>query len=358
MQLLQPRRAPAPRRDDNNGGFPEPPADEPVRVVRRAHAACGAETRIRIPAALPERAVRRVVCGGCRQSYATGPGEVRAAPPAPPAAETAAYFAGAATAPNGGPAAAATEPALDAARSPTPAAPAGGPRENLDAVAERLSAWAELVRDRAAGLRPARRQAPGQRTHNRLWAWISVPVALVAVLVGLSLIQGDSSVPAPVASGGPGVAETARFVEQPGYSLALPAGWQRSNPPGGAVFAASSEDGNADATLWIEEDPELTMKQFERRSLQQLAEIGENARVVDRVDAPTLEGTIVELRAETPVADGVTAPYRVTLRGAGPFRHYLATSQRPGGAAGAAADIELLHTSLRPQVELGEVGGE
>jgi hypothetical protein len=52
-----------------NGGFPEPVAGEPARVVRCRHEACGASTRVRVPRALPARAVRRVVCDGCRQPF-------------------------------------------------------------------------------------------------------------------------------------------------------------------------------------------------------------------------------------------------------------------------------------------------
>ena len=55
--------------DVGNGGFPEPPADEPVRVVRTAHPACGTDTRIRLPHELPAEAVRRVVCAGCGARY-------------------------------------------------------------------------------------------------------------------------------------------------------------------------------------------------------------------------------------------------------------------------------------------------
>ncbi len=54
-----------------NGGFPEPPEGEPVRVVRCSHLACGAETRIRLPADLPTRVVHRVVCARCATAYDT-----------------------------------------------------------------------------------------------------------------------------------------------------------------------------------------------------------------------------------------------------------------------------------------------
>lgn len=298
MQLLREKRPAGLRRAGGNGGFPDPPAGEPVRVVRRAHGACGGATRIRLPAALPPDVVRRVVCDRCRQVYEPSAEDARAQPPAPPAATTAAVFAEAAS---------------------------------------RAPSWAQ----------------------GRLWAWISLPIAFVAVLLGLSLIQGDDATsPDPQGTGAAsaGSAGAARFIDRPGYSLALPAGWSKIDPPDGAVFAARSEDGAADVTLWIEEEPDLSMREFEERSLEQLGEIGENPRVINRVEAPTLEGTIVELRADTPIADGVTAPYRVTLRGAGPFRHYLASSQRPGSEPRIAADIELLHSSLRPDVELGDPG--
>jgi len=189
---------------------------------------------------------------------------------------------------------------------------------------------------------------------RRLWAWASVPLAVLGVIVALSLIQGSS--PAPQSSAdtaqSDAAGEGAKLVSDAGYSLALPTGWKQVNPPDGAVFAAEATDGSADATLWIERAPGLSLKEFESRSLDQLDEIAENPRVVDRVNAPTIEGSIVELRGDTPVADGLTTPYRVTLRGAGPFRHYLATAQQPGAEPTVVADIEIMHNSLRPEVKL------
>jgi hypothetical protein len=55
----------------DNGGFPDPPPGEPVRVVRCSHLACGAETRIRLPGTVPASAVRRVICAGCAAPYET-----------------------------------------------------------------------------------------------------------------------------------------------------------------------------------------------------------------------------------------------------------------------------------------------
>ncbi len=54
-----------------NGGFPDPPPGEPVRVVSCSHLACGAETRIRLPSSVPTGVVRRVVCAGCATAYET-----------------------------------------------------------------------------------------------------------------------------------------------------------------------------------------------------------------------------------------------------------------------------------------------
>jgi hypothetical protein len=191
----------------------------------------------------------------------------------------------------------------------------------------------------------------------RLWTWASVPIAALGVVAGLALLQGDSSDPAPssaptaIAPKGARAAQ-AEFVEGPGYSLALPAGWEQSNPPEGAAFAARSEDGLADATLWIEEDPDLSFRAFEQRSLAQLGEIGDDPRIVDRVQGPTIESTITELRADAPVADGVEAPIRVTLRGAGDYRLFFSTVVQPGADAAAGGDVETLHTSLRPDVSV------
>ena len=52
-----------------NGGFPLPPAGEPVRVVDCHHPACAGDTRVRLPGVVPSRAVRRVVCQRCEQPY-------------------------------------------------------------------------------------------------------------------------------------------------------------------------------------------------------------------------------------------------------------------------------------------------
>jgi hypothetical protein len=369
MQILSTRRTQSHRRGGNNGGFPDPPEGEPFRFVSCSHPSCGTETRIRLPRRLPERVVQRVVCDGCRQTFASPrleplePG--RDTEQAATAAATAVAFARVAE--RADPAVAAPEPALEPTAVP-------------DGMLERIGGWtagwgerlqglgtanatggsggiSDRIRDRLDALPwPSLPQIPPRQ----LWAWASVPLALLGVIVGLSLIQG--SPPEPQAAAGTALSESAdqgaKLVKDAGYSLALPAGWRQINPPDGATFAAESRDGSADATLWIERAPNLSLKDFERRSLEQLGEIAKNPRVVDRVNAPTIEGSIVELRGDAPVADGIATPYRVTLRGAGPFRHYLATAQQPGADPKIVADIEILHNSLRPEVKLAGTGGD
>jgi hypothetical protein len=159
-----------------------------------------------LPASLPEAAVHRVVCDGCHEPF-------------DPATEGS--FSGA-----------------SARRAPVA----------LTALGGRLADARDAVTDRFAG---AGLPALPKVSKSRLWAWASVPLAALGVVAGLSLIQGDGAEP-PAASPPPAAgAPEARFLEGSGYSLALPAGWKKENPPEGAAFAAVSKDGLADATLWI-----------------------------------------------------------------------------------------------------------
>lgn len=332
---LRDRTLPAGVRPDN-GGFPLPVTGEPENVVAVNHS-CGARTRIRLPRALPERAVNRVVCGGCREIF----------PPAAVVPETADAVATPSepkplpspepvAAPAAGPALPA--PVAATAPVPVPAPPPSSPPAKPVAT------------------EPAEPAMPGRAPRSRkLRRWASAPLMLAAVIAGLALIQGgggDAPAPAsnsPVATPTSGGAE---LVEGPGYSLALPEGWQEIQPPKGATFAAQAEDGLGDATLWIEKAPDLSFADFEERSLAQLSELADNARVVDRVDGPSLESQIVELQADAPLADGVSSPYSVTLRAAGPYRLYFATVVQPGAPAQLRGDTELMANSLRPDVRV------
>ena len=339
MPLLQETQA------GNNGGFPQPPAGEPYRVVRCSHTTCGSETRVRLPRGLPERAIHRVVCDACSVPY--------------PAA---ASLAGLIGSPSGS--TAASEPLAVAEPLGTVASPISTPLSPgaVSAPAGPLRPRARLRLPRPSLPRRSGRARANPAAASRLWRWVSIPLALAAVVAGLTLIQSDEGNPAPAAVEASNAADAgeAKFISQPGYSLALPDGWSKSEPPEGAVFAAQSDDGLADATLWIERDSKLSFDEFEQRSLAQLAEIGTDPRVVDRVEGPTIESTIVQLQADTEGADGGSAPYRVTLRAAGPYRLYFATAIQPGAAAKLRGDTELLHGSLRPEVELAgvETGSE
>jgi hypothetical protein len=188
-----------------------------------------------------------------------------------------------------------------------------------------------------------------------VWRWLGIPLAAAAVAVALLFLQGGERGAAPVTVGAPGTASSgsgeARFVSEPGFSLALPPGWERTDPEGGAAFTAAATEGTADATLWIERAPELTFAEFEGRSLRQLRSLTGNAKVVERVAAPSAAGTLVRLRANAPGATGAPAPYEVTLRAAGPYRYYLATTVQPGASPEARQAVELIHGSFVPERE-------
>jgi hypothetical protein len=271
-----------------NGGFPEPLPYEPQRVVGARHAACGAETRVRLSRFIPAGVVRRVVCERCDAVY-------------------------------------------DAA-----------------AVAD-----LGLV-----GPNDATVTAAAKRPHDsRMWRWGSIALAAIAVVGVLLLIRGDSGEPAPrpvepaaPATGGASTATEARFVNQAGFSLAVPPGWERVEPEGGAAFAARSSDQTAEATLWIEDDPKLSFREFEARTAEQLRSLsGEEAEIVDRINAPTIAGTVIRMRADAPAESGVSAPYDVTLRATGPYRYYLATTVMPGASRQASEGVDLIHGSFVPE---------
>lgn len=273
-----------------NGGFPEPPFGMPVREVSAAHQACGTETRVRVPGAIPAHAVRRVVCEHCARPFEC---------------------------------------------------------EGVDAPAD-SGGWLPSLPDLGA-LRP-RRPSWLDGPPGRLWGWLSIPIAAAAVIGGLALIQGSKD-PAPPQK----VADTAvkagaaKLVHQPGWSLALPDGWQRTDGPSGSAFAATSPDGDADVTLWVERDPQLSFADFEARSLDQLRQLAGSASVVDQTTGPTLEKSSALLEANAPPGSGASAPYTVTLRAAGPYRYYLSTSIEPATPDSVIEAAKLIHTSFVPE---------
>jgi hypothetical protein len=68
--------------------------------------------------------------------------------------------------------------------------------------------------------------------------------------------------------------------------------------------------------------------------------------VIDRVAAPTPEGTIITLAADAPAGG---PRYEVVLRAAGPYRYYLATTLQPDAPREAIAGVELIQGSFTPE---------
>jgi hypothetical protein len=205
---------------------------------------------------------------------------------------------------------------------------------------------------------------PSFDPHSRGWQLASAAIGAVAVVVILLLIQGsgdennplqdqnesriDAVTPVP-AQGGAGDAnpsDEAQLVRGSSFSIALPAGWERIRPEGGATFAAVSADGDADATLWIERDPKLDFASFESRSLDQLRSLAGSAHVVDRTAAPTPEATVVRLAADAPEGQ---PQVEATLRVSGPYRYYLVTTLQADASPTAAEGVDVIHGSFTPQ---------
>jgi hypothetical protein len=268
-------------RATTNGGFPLPPAGEPVRLVDCHHPTCDGDTRVRLPGVVPSRAVRRVVCQRCEQPY---------------------------------------EP------------------ERVAVVSDRRS--------------PS-------------LTWLSLPVAAAAVVGALLVLQGgDESEPVPTPAspaGAPDAADRpsqrpngaakvpkdAQLISESTFQLALPPGWKRTTPSGGATFAAVAPGGEADVMLWIEEDPKLDFASFEARSLDQLESLAGSAGVVERSPGPTPETTSITI-APTSAPEG--APnYEVVLRSGGDYWYYLATTSQPGASPEATDGIALVQGSFLPQ---------
>lgn len=67
--IPQSESAPGPLSDAANGGFPWPYLEIPSRMLSCDHEACGTETRIRLPSAVPPSAVRRVFCERCQGQF-------------------------------------------------------------------------------------------------------------------------------------------------------------------------------------------------------------------------------------------------------------------------------------------------
>jgi hypothetical protein len=241
---------------DSNGGFPEPVAGEPVRLVQARHNACGTATRVRVPPALPARAVRRVVCDACHQPFeCDGVDDVGVVQPRESAGKRLWKYLSIPVA------AAAVIVALiliQGSGSDEPSSSSSAP----------------------ASPAPAAGNAQNSKPSSK----------------GGELIRGSS------------------------YTLALPDGWSQTEPQNGETFAASADGGGAEATLWVKRDPGLSFPQFESQSLAQLRQAAGSAEVTSRTPAPTADGTIVTLapqpKAGAPAYEvtlRVSGPYRYYL---------------------------------------------
>jgi hypothetical protein len=327
-----------------NGGLPEPPASEAVRVIDATHDACGISTRVRLPGTLDSRAVRRFHCAGCAAAFEAQHIE-----------EVELRMLEAAVAPAPAP--------------PAPPAPVESQPEAMEAMAVEALTRPPRAKRTLPKISLPKISLPDIDPDGRTWKLLSIPIAAVLVIVVLLLVSGGDdqqlpATPAPQTTEGTVVtkpdhkdakgaegakgSKNTKFVHESSFSLALPEGWERIDPPAGATFAAVAADGGADATLWITQDPKLDFPTFINQSLDQLKTLAGSAGVCERAPAPTPEGTVVKLCADAP--EGQPA-YEATLRVAGPYRYYLGTTVQPDATAETADDVDLITGSLTPELE-------
>lgn len=317
----------APVSPEPNGGLPLPAENSAARILAAVHDACGAVTAIRLPAVLSGTIIRRVSCGGCSEDYACGP-LIDLGIEAPAGALT-------------------PEPQRRLVPRMAPALPS-------------LPSLPSMPSLRGAVRRPSHHSgAPSARERRIRLA--ALPIAAVAVLVVLLAVRGGED-GLPEAGGArasaataPSPDATAKALQKAGknasmvsgasFSLALPPGWKQVDPSSGASFAAVAPGRMADATLWIERDPDLSFADFEQRSLDQLEQLAGSASVVERVSAPTEEASSVRLAADQPEG---TPAYEVLLRVSGPYRYYLSTTLDPASSSKDAEALDLISGSLVP----------
>jgi hypothetical protein len=204
----------------------------------------------------------------------------------------------------------------------------------------------------AAAVGSAATRRPGwlARPPGRMWHVITIPIAAGAVIATLLLVRGvtdDATTTQPASPATPTGTDEARVVSEPTYTLALPPGWRQVDPPAAASFAAEASDGTAEATLWIERDPDLGFAAFERRSLARLRDLAGNAEVAERTPGPAAEQTVVRLTAGAPGE----RRYEVTLRSAGPYRYFLSTALEPDASPLAREGVTLIQGSFLPSRE-------
>jgi hypothetical protein len=292
---------------NSNGGFPEPPTGEPVRVVAARHDGCVEATRVRLPQTVPARAVRRVRCAECDREFEAERVEDLSAPP--------------------------RRPRLGAIVDRIDPASPGWRLASVVLAAAAVIGGLILIQGGGDEPAPSAPPATGART---------------APADGEDQRAGDGGGAGEKAGSGKGdVSKHTTLVEGSSYRLALPANWEQVNPPSGATFKAVAPDGDADATLWIRRDRNLDFDQFVTDSSRQLEALaGAKPTEVERVIAPSIDDSVVRLAANTPPGQ---PSYEVTLRAAGEYRYHLAVSVQPDASRDTVAGAELIAESLAPE---------
>jgi hypothetical protein len=280
-----------------NGGFPEPPSGEPVRVVAARHDGCAEATRVRLPRTVPARAVRRVRCSECSRDFDAGVVQDLTAP---------------------------TWRRLPLVDRFDPSSRAWQ-LASLGLAAAAVIGGLLLIQggdDQPQTSEPAAALAPPAPSGDH----------------GKGHHEGSSDTKA---------SKHTTLVAGSSYHLALPAHWEQVDPPTGATFKAAAPDVDADVTLWIERDPGLSFDRFVSQSMSQLESLtGSQPQIVERVPAPTADNSVVKLAADAPPNQ---PSYEVTLRAAGDYRYYLAASVQPDASSEAADGADLIVESFTPE---------
>ena len=325
-----------------NGGFPEPPPGEPTRIVRATHPACGAATEIRLPGPLPADVVHRVLCSGCGQAFASELVEDVTARPAlaGPDRRRPGWILAFGTALL---AAAAVIAALFLIQSATEDPVATSSQATSEVPSGSPDAGTGRTEDPGGGPGSGQGQGEDQGSGDQ---------------TGSGTGDGSGGQEGSADGAGSGAdANSAELVREQNFVLALPSGWQRANPPRGATFAARSRH-DADATLWVERAPKLSVRKFEAESIRRLKRVARNVRVESRTPSPTDAGGVINLLGNAPSGKGGRVTYEVTLRAVGPFRYYLVTSTQPGARPAAREGVRLVHGSFVPDPTGASKGSE
>ena len=309
-----------------------------MRVVAAHHDACGADDPRAAARPVPARAVRRVRCSGC----ATRPSRPRSgdevAPwsrerPSPPARPEAGPAEGARSAPSpaAGSAPEALRPDSRLRRDPSALKLAAEARSRRAAAgscsASRSPRWLVIVgADRCCAAATTRR--PSSQPISRPVPGRHRPAATSDH--GRRRRQGSAAKPA----------KNTKLVREL-LLLARPARGLAAHRPAGRRHLRRRRGRRRRRRDAVDRrGPEARLPHLHRPVAQASSQaLAGSAQIVDRVAAPTPEATVVKLAADAPEGQ---PSYEVTLRVAGPYRYYLATSVQPDASAKAADGADLI----------------